>query len=642
LAQAANPHWPLGASGRPLLQRRCGCAAGAPQTSASGLQRVPRCVMIHPAGESPGCPEVDPSPSLIDLSNTCTGARSGPPVIKITPTEHGKLQAWGTSELTVPSSCHLAPSPPGTDVASSRGDDNASEMCEIRSWMTRHSTIFYAEDVENLYLKSQPEERRIKISKEVIQTMSYAGIAILVYAGLLCSFEFEYFVPYDSGFALVLLWSGAMMGASAARFIGLPPLLGMLCAGILLKNLGDPVRGLVEDWAAAIRAFGLMNILMRGGLEMDVGAVRRVGLAVIRLTAMPGITEAFAVAVMAVGLFHMPFFLALSMGFILAAVSPAVVVGGMFDLQSRGYGVAKGIPSLVVAAASFDDVVAISGFSMCIGLAISGGGNMVLEALHGPINIVAGTLVGGICAVILSMTRFWDSHYKRSVVLLLLGVIVTFSSKKLHFAGAGALAALVMAAGASQLWARGFGGGLSLGPDGQSAHDVEADLCRIWRVASEPLLFSVIGSALDFGAIKEATIPKAVALIIGGVVVRCLVAVFATYGAGLSMRDRIFIALAWMPKATVQAALGSVPLDLAKATLNREDDPAKYDAYVEYGTDILTTAVFSILLTAPVGLIVIQKLGPRWLEQGADFAEPNLELRNAASSNAEGEVEKLS
>jgi len=108
------------------------------------------------------------------------------------------------------------------------------------------------------------------------------------------------------------------------------------------------------------------------------------------------------------------------------------------------------------------------------------------------------------------------------------------------------------------------------------------------------------------------------------------------------MRDRIFIALAWMPKATVQAALGSVPLDLAKATLNREDDPAKYDAYVEYGTDILTTAVFSILLTAPVGLIVIQKLGPRWLEQGADFAEPNLELRNAASSNAEGEVEKLS
>jgi len=358
------------------------------------------------------------------------------------------------------------------------------------------------------------------------------------------------------------------------------------------------------------------------------------------LTAMPGITEAFAAALMAVGLFGMPFFLALSMGFILAAVSPAVVVGGMFDLQSRGYGVAKGIPSLVVAAASFDDVVAISGFSMCIGLAI-GGGNIVLEALHGPINIVAGTLLGAFGAGILSLTKFWDNHQKRSVVLLLLGVIVTFGSKMLHFGGAGALASLMMAAGASQLWARGFGGSLSSGPDEHAAHEVEEDLCRVWRIASEPLLFSVIGSALDFGAIKASTIPKAVAVIVGGVIVRSLAAFFATYGAGLSTKERVFIALAWMPKATVQAALGSVPLDLAKATLTREDDPEKYDTYVEYGTDILTTAVFSILLTAPVGLIVIQKLGPRWLEQSTIVMEQQPELRKVASDATECENEPM-
>jgi NhaP-type Na+/H+ or K+/H+ antiporter len=285
----------------------------------------------------------------------------------------------------------------------------------------------------------------------------------------------------------------------------------------------------------------------------------------------------------------------------------------MFDLQSRGYGVAQGIPSLVVAAASFDDVVAISGFSMFIGLAI-GNGNIILEALHGPINIIAGGVCGAGGAYLLCLTKLWDTDHKRSAVILLLGLIFTFSSKFLHFAGAGALASLVMAAGAAQLWSRGAGGSLSSGPDDMMAHHVEEILCNIWRVFAEPLLFSVIGSALDFSRIDVSTIPKAIGLVLGGVVVRCLAAMFATFGAGLSLRERLFIALAWMPKATVQAALGSVPLSLVRDGLKREDDPAKFDRYEQWGIDILTTAVFSILLTAPVGLIVIQQFGPRWLE----------------------------
>merc|ERR1719515_105880 len=103
---------------------------------------------------------------------------------------------------------------------------------------------------------------------------------------------------------------------------------------------------------------------------MDLGAALRLGGGVVRLTVLPGVLEAITVGVLAALIFEMPFFLGLAFGFIIAAVSPAVVVGGMFDLQNRGYGVAKGIPSLVVAAASFDDVVAISGFSMFIGVAV--------------------------------------------------------------------------------------------------------------------------------------------------------------------------------------------------------------------------------------------------------------------------------
>merc|ERR1711972_1214392 len=127
---------------------------------------------------------------------------------------------------------------------------------------------------------------------------------------------------------------------------------------------------------------------------MDLLAVKRLGMAVVRLTVLPGVLEALSAAVLANLIFGMPFLLALAFGFILAAVSPAVVVGGMFDLQARGFGVEKGIPTLVVAAASFDDVVAISGFSMCIGLAVGEGGNILMDALGGPLSVVGGIVAG--------------------------------------------------------------------------------------------------------------------------------------------------------------------------------------------------------------------------------------------------------
>lgn len=475
-------------------------------------------------------------------------------------------------------------------------------------------------------------------------SMSGPTILILVtYAGLLCIEKFEYFIPYDSGFAIVLLWVGALLGGQLALAVGLPPLLGMLCAGMVLKNAGDLVRGLPDAWGAAIRSFGLMNILMRGGLEMDLPAVKRMGPAAMRLTAMPGITEALCVAGTASLIFGMPFMLALALGFILGAVSPAVVVGGMFDLQARGFGVKKGVPSLVVAAASFDDVVAISGFSMCIGLAV-GTGDPLWGALHGPIEIAAGIVVGAFGAGIACMTKIWDKKWKRSAIVLVLGFLFTFFAKYLHFSGAGALAALIMAALASQCWQYGFGGRFSSGVDEHAHHDVETDLAKVWRTVAEPLLFSVIGAALDFSSIDMATIPKGILVILCGVTIRTVAAFFATLGAGLNFKERLFIALAWMPKATVQAALGSVPLDLIKNELDRDEDPDKYDEYTQYGSDILTTAVFAILITAPAGLIIIQQLGPRWLEHGygeASGGDGSENIGELTPVNEEGEEDTI-
>merc|ERR1719399_127686 len=146
---------------------------------------------------------------------------------------------------------------------------------------------------------------------------------------------------------------------------------------------------------------------------MDFAAVKRVGMAVVRLTVLPGVPEAVTVAACSVGIFGMPFPLGLSLGFILGAVSPAVVVGGMFDLQQRNYGVKKGVPSLVVAAASFDDVVAISGFSLCIGFAI-GSGDLASQLLHGPLEVILGVGTGFCGAYLCALTTLWDKPMKRA------------------------------------------------------------------------------------------------------------------------------------------------------------------------------------------------------------------------------------
>jgi len=215
---------------------------------------------------------------------------------------------------------------------------------------------------------------------------------------------------------------------------------------------GKLVDGLPADYAAAIRSTGLSLILMRSGLELDIPAVARQGWIAARLTVCPGFIEAMAIGGTAVSLWGFPPALGFSLGFILAAVSPAVVVGGMFDLQKRGYGIAKGIPSLVVAAASFDDVVAISGYSIAVGFAIQSGGNKVWEALAGPTEVIIGVLVGVTGGTVCGMTRIFSSGNKRWLVCLLMGFFQMYIASRYHASGAGALSGLVTTITASYVW----------------------------------------------------------------------------------------------------------------------------------------------------------------------------------------------
>jgi len=431
--------------------------------------------------------------------------------------------------------------------------------------------------------------------------------------------------PHGPGWATFLLWLCATVGGAAAVQCGLPSLLGELVSGIIIANVSKEglVSGLPDSYSSSIRAVGLCIILMRSGLELDLSAIQRIGTVALRLTLLPGVSEAALVGIAGVVLCDMPVALALSMGFILAAVSPAVVVVGMFDLQQRGYGVAKGIPSLVVAAASFDDVVAISGFSMCIGLAV-GHGSILQNAFHGPIELGLGLLTGTVCGYIAAATEIWDVKWKRLSIILLLGFALTFSFKSLNYTAAGAMGSLVMCVVASKHWNAGTpkwcGSALVIGADEHFAHETEASLSLVWRLFAQPLLFGVIGSALDFWTIPASTIPLSLLITAIGLMVRLPVAGLSTYGVGLTKKERLFIALSWMPKATVQAAFAGVPLDLILNSHEMQESE-NFEQYKEWGMQILATAVFSILLTAPAGMLVIQRLGPKWLEKN-DVAGP--------------------
>jgi len=397
--------------------------------------------------------------------------------------------------------------------------------------------------------------------------------------------------------------------------------------------INKSLNGLPDDWASDIITFGLCIIFMRGGLELDLELVKKAGMAAVRLTVMPGVCEAIMVAVFAMIIFKMGFILGLSLGFILAAVSPAVVVGAMFDLKKKGYGVKQNIPTLVVAAASMDDVVAISGFAIAVAFAIPNKTSttitVVINAIHGPLTVICGAILGLITGNIAAMTKVWDKHWKRVAVVALQGFFLAFAAKTLervwyvdgtHPIGGstGILGALSMAGTTAYMWERGKGF-YSSGKEKHFAHDVEATLASLWSIVAQPLLFGVVGSYLDFRRMSMdggEGIGKSIAIILVGVSFRTVMAFLALFKAGLSKKEQLFVALAWLPKATVQAAFCSYPYDKIYAKASSEwDSPEQEAEFKQWGLDIMVTGGLAILMTAPIGLIIIQKLGPKWLEQ---------------------------
>nr|KAF6432418.1 solute carrier family 9 member B2 [Rousettus aegyptiacus] len=271
---------------------------------------------------------------------------------------------------------------------------------------------------------------------------------------------------------------------------------GMLLAGFLIRNIpviSDNVQ-IKHKWSSALRSIALSVILVRAGLGLDSKALKKLKGVCIRLSMGPCLVEACTSALLAHFLMGLPWQWGFILGFVLGAVSPAVVVPSMLLLQGGGYGVEKGVPTLLMAAGSFDDILAITGFNTCLGMAFSTG-STVFNVFRGVLEVVIGVATGCLLGFFIQYFPSSDQAqlvWKRAFLVLGLSVLAVFSSVYFGFPGSGGLCTLVMAFLAGLGWT-------------SKKAEVERIIAVAWDIF-QPLLFGLIGAEVSVASLRPETV----------------------------------------------------------------------------------------------------------------------------------------
>lgn len=385
--------------------------------------------------------------------------------------------------------------------------------------------------------------------------------------------------------AIILLF-GFIFGRFFEK-IHLPGLLGMILLGALIGPYGFSI--LSEDMiliSADLRNIALIVILLRAGLGIKKEDIKKVGLAAIKLSFVPGILEGITILFLSMQFFNFTFVQAGILAFIIAAVSPAVIVPAMLDLMDRGLGKEKNIPTLILAGASIDDVFAITIFSTF--LALYGGNeiNIAGKILSIPISIILGILAGALIAYgLIQLFKHFHIPSTQRTLLVLTSAILLTSFEKL-------VESKIEIAGLLGVMAIGF---ILLEKMPKVSSKLSDAFNQIW-VFAQILLFVLVGAEVDVSLALEAGI-MGISIIAIGLIARSIGVWISLMGSHLNNKEKVFSMVAYLPKATVQAAIGAVPLAMG----------------VEGGDLMLSLAVLSIVLTAPIGAIAIKLTGERLL-----------------------------
>ena len=383
----------------------------------------------------------------------------------------------------------------------------------------------------------------------------------------------------------LILIVGMAMGYICKR-IKLPSLLGMLLTGIVL---GPYVLNLLDasilGISAELRKIALIIILTRAGLGLDVSGLKKIGRPAILMCFLPASCELLGMIILGPRLLGLSLLEAAIMGAVLAAVSPAVVVPRMVKLMDEGYGIKQGIPQLILAGASVDDVYVIVLFSTFVGM-MQGNEVSVISFINIPVSIILGIGIGFLAGLVL--TLFFNKVHIRDTAKVLIILSVSFALVAIEDK-------LTTAITFSALIAIMF---IGIGVQ-QKREDLAIRLsnkyAKLW-VGAEVFLFVLVGATVNISYLGKVGI-GAVLAIFGALVFRMLGVFLCVLGTKLKYKERIFVMLAYTPKATVQAAIGGIPLALGFAC----------------GDTVLTVAVLAIVITAPIGAFAIDSTYKRFL-----------------------------
>lgn len=370
--------------------------------------------------------------------------------------------------------------------------------------------------------------------------------------------------------------------------MNLPGLLGMLLVGILIgpyvfNILDESILNISSD----LRKIALIVILLRAGLGIKMESLQKVGIAAIKMSIIPVIIEGFTIMYVSSKIFGLSYIEGGILGFIIAAVSPAVIVPSMLNLIENRKGEEKAIPTLILASASIDDIIAITLFSTFIGFYTANGVGVTKNIINIPISIILGIAVGVVLGLL--MIKFFKSMHIRDTkkTLIILGVAILLTVLEDYIKHYVAFASLL------SIMTIGF---VILEKYPILAKRLSSKYNKIW-VLAQFILFVLVGAEVNIDVALKSGL-KGLIIIFIGLIGRSIGVIISLNKTELNLKERLFCVISYIPKATVQAAIGAVPLSLG----------------VKSGELILAIAVLSIIVTAPLGAFGIRYTGSRWLE----------------------------
>lgn len=381
----------------------------------------------------------------------------------------------------------------------------------------------------------------------------------------------------------LILLLGGILGFLVNK-IRIPSLVAYIVLGIIFGYFGL-IDDSILNISSELRKIALIIILVKGGLSLDLKDLKKAGRSAILLCFIPAVTEMITIGLIGPSLLNLTYLESFILGSVIGAVSPAVVVPRMIRMIEEGQGTNKGIPQMIMAGSSIDDIVMIVCFTSF--MTIEGGNSLnIMTFINVPFSIILGVAVGILTGLLLSFI-FSKAHMRDSLKLAIILAICFFyvfleSYLSKWFGFSSLLASITI-------------GIIILAKRQVQARRIAIKCDKLWCVA-EIFLFVLVGASIKLNSIWNILLPALIVIFIG-LIFRMIGTFACTIKTGLSFKERLFVSISYLPKATVQATIGGSLLDLGNKLGN--------NAIQSAGLIVLTVSIISILFTAPVGACCI-------------------------------------